>query len=46
MPVLSGSLSQVNLTLWYTPVKLKLVTVVEFVKVFVALAASVMVISK
>ena len=36
---MSGSLSHVNLTFWYTPVKLKLVTAVELVNVFVALAA-------
>ena len=45
MPVLSGSLSHVNLTYWYTPVKLKLVTVLELENVLVALAASSMVIS-
>ena len=45
MPVLSGSLSHVNLTYWYTPVKLKLVTVLELENVLVALAAPSMVIS-
>ena len=44
--MLSGSLSQVNLIFWYTPKKLNMVTVLELEKVFVALAAPSMVISK